>query len=155
MLYTMTQACEETGMTYQGLKFYCNEGLVPNVKRDNRNRRVFDEHDLAWIKSLTCLRDCGMGIQEMREYLALCLKGPSTIQERKEILNAKRAEVEKQLAVVKATLKFIDKKQKFYDDVLAGKREYVSNLIPCSCWEKSMRRENKFNGPQTEAISQG
>ena len=31
----MMQVCEETGMTYQGLKFYCNEGLVPNVKRDD------------------------------------------------------------------------------------------------------------------------
>ncbi len=141
MLYTMTQACEETGMTYQGLKFYCNEGLVPNVKRDNRNRRVFDEHDLAWIKSLTCLRDCGMGIQEMREYLALCLKGPSTIPERKEILKAKKIEVEKQLGMVKATLRFIDNKQKFYDDVLAGRREYFSNLIPCSCWGDESRQE--------------
>ncbi len=26
MIYTMMQACEKTGMTYQGLKFYCNEG---------------------------------------------------------------------------------------------------------------------------------
>ncbi|MBQ9564737.1 MAG: MerR family transcriptional regulator [Synergistaceae bacterium] len=136
MIYTMTQVCEETGMTYQGLKFYCNEGLVPNVKRDKRNRRVFDEYDLAWIKSLTCLRDCGMGIQEMKEYLALCLRGPSTIPERKEILNRKRVEVEKQLAMVKNTLKFIDNKQKFYDGVLAGKIEYVSNLIPRDRWDK-------------------
>lgn len=29
MLYTMMQVCKETGMTYQALKFYCNEGLVP------------------------------------------------------------------------------------------------------------------------------
>ena len=123
MTYTMLQVCRETGLTYQGLKFYCNEGLVPNVKRDQNNRRIFDERDLAWIKSLTCLRDCGMGIREMRKYLELCLQGPSTIPERKEILNAKKAEVEKQLAVVKATLKFIDRKQKFYDEVLAGKRE--------------------------------
>ena len=34
MCYTMMQVCKETGMTYQALKFYCNEGLVPNVKRD-------------------------------------------------------------------------------------------------------------------------
>ena len=132
-MYTMLQICRETGLTYQGLKFYCNEGLIPNVKRDKNNRRIFDERDLAWIRSLTCLRDCGMGIQEMKAYLELCLQGPSTIPERKEILNAKKAEVEKQLAVVRKTLKFIDKKQKFFDDVLAGKREYVSNLIPCSC----------------------
>lgn len=34
MLHTMMQACKETNMTYQALKFYCNQGLVPNVKRD-------------------------------------------------------------------------------------------------------------------------
>ena len=27
MRYTMMQVCKETGMTYQALKFYCNEGL--------------------------------------------------------------------------------------------------------------------------------
>ena len=33
-MYTMREVCKETGMTYEGLKFYCNQGLVPNVKRD-------------------------------------------------------------------------------------------------------------------------
>lgn len=32
-MYTMMQACKETNMSYQALKYYCNEGLVPNVKR--------------------------------------------------------------------------------------------------------------------------
>lgn len=57
MRYTMMQVCKETGMTYQALKFYCNEGLVPNVKRDKNNRRVFDERDVAWISSLTRLKN--------------------------------------------------------------------------------------------------
>lgn len=70
MRYTMMQVCKETGMTYQALKFYCNEGLVPNVKRDKNNRRVFDERDVAWISSLTRLKKCGMSIQEMKDYLA-------------------------------------------------------------------------------------
>lgn len=33
-MYTMMEACRETGLTYQTLKFYCNEGLIPNVHRD-------------------------------------------------------------------------------------------------------------------------
>lgn len=74
-MYTMMQVCRETDMTYQALKFYCNEGLVPNVKRDKNNRRVFDEHSLQWIKSLICLKKCGISIQEMEAYLDLCLKG--------------------------------------------------------------------------------
>ena len=65
-MYTMMQACRETDMTYQALKYYCNEGLVPNVKRDKNNRRIFDEKDIKWIKDLVCLKRCGMSIQEMK-----------------------------------------------------------------------------------------
>ena len=45
-MYSMKEACALTGMTYENLKFYCKEGLVPNVKRDSRNYRVFDDHDI-------------------------------------------------------------------------------------------------------------
>ena len=86
MMYTMMQVCKETDMPYQALKFYCNEGLVPNVKRDKNNRRVFDERDVKWIKDLVCLKKCGMSIQEMKEYLELCLQGESSIPQRKEML---------------------------------------------------------------------
>lgn len=130
MVYTMMQACEETGMTYQGLKFYCNEGLVPNVKRDGRNRRVFDERDLAWIKGLSCLRDCDMSIKEMKRYLELCLQGVSSIPERKNLLEQKRRRLVERMAALENLIQYIDAKQRFYDEVLSGKREYVSNLVP-------------------------
>ena len=84
-MYTMMQVCRQLDMTYQTLKYYCNEGLIPNVKRDSNNRRIFDEKDVKWIKDLTCLKKCGMSIQEMKEYLQLCLQGTSTIMPRKEI----------------------------------------------------------------------
>ena len=131
MLYSMKQVCEQTGMTYQGLKFYCNIGLVPNVKRDKNNCRVFDERDIAWIKSLACLKKCGMGINEMKDYTALCLQGVKTINQRKEILNNKRAELLNQIKMLQDSINYIDNKQKFYDQVLTGETEYISNLIPC------------------------
>ena len=90
-MYTMMQVCRELDMTYQTLKYYCNEGLIPNVKRDENNRRIFDEKDVKWIKDLTCLKRCGMSIQEMKEYLELCLQGESTIMQRKELLTKKNA----------------------------------------------------------------
>lgn len=74
-MYTMREVCKETGMTYEGLKFYCNQGLVPNVKRDKNNRRVFDEHAMRWVNSLSCLKNCEMSIAEMQQYLAYCLEG--------------------------------------------------------------------------------
>lgn len=130
MLYTMMQVCKETGMTYQALKFYCNEGLVPNVKRDKNNRRVFDERDVAWIGSLTCLKKCGMSIQEMKEYLAMCLQGEASIPQRKEMLAQKQAALRETIRELQDSVAYIDWKQNFYDEVLYSKRPYESNLIP-------------------------
>ena len=129
MMYTMKDVCRQTGMTYEALKFYCNEGLVPNVKRDANNHRVFDDRDVAWIKSLTCLKNCGMSIQEMKEYIALCMQGKKSIPERKILLAQKRDDLLKRMAELQASVDYIDWKQGFYDDVLSGKTAYFSNLI--------------------------
>lgn len=130
MLFTMKAVCEKTGMTYETLKFYCNQGLVPHVKRDAGNRRVFDERDVAWIESLGCLKRCGLSIQEMRHYVQLCLQGEALIPERKKILAQKRQALVEQIAQLQGAVAYVDQKQAFYEDVLAGKRPYVSNLLP-------------------------
>lgn len=130
MIYTMMQVCKEADLTYQALKFYCNEGLIPNVQRDKNNRRIFNERNLKWIKDLVCLKKCGMSIQEMKEYLNLCLEGKSTIPQRKELLAKKQEALRSSIQELENSVAYIDWKQNFYDEVLSGKRPYVSNLIP-------------------------
>ena len=129
-MYSMKEACTLTNMTYENLKFYCNEGLVPNVKRDRRNDRVFDEHDIKWIQSLNCLKSCGMSIAEMKQYLALCMEGEGTIPERKVILAEKKETLLQSITELQKAVAYIDWKQRFYDDVLSGKTAYYSNLVP-------------------------
>ncbi len=128
-MYTMMQVCRELDMPYQTLKYYCNEGLVPGVKRDSNNRRIFDERDVKWIKDLTCLKRCGMSILEMKEYLDLCLQGEATIPQRKEMLAQKQDALRLSLSQLEESIAYIDWKQNFYDEVLSGRRPYVSNLI--------------------------
>ena len=125
----MKQCCEATGMSYEALKFYCNEGLVPNVKRAGNNYRVFDMHDVNWIRSLACLKRCGMSIQEMKEYLALCLQGQSTIPQRMELLEKYKKNIHARMAELQDSLDFITWKENFYREVLEGKTEYHSDLI--------------------------
>ena len=111
-MYSMKEACALTGMTYENLKFYCKEGLVTNVKRDSRNYRVFDDHDIKWIQSLGCL------------------EGESSIPARKDILSRKKEALLTSMQQLQEAVDYIDWKQGFYDDVLSGKTAYYSNLIP-------------------------
>lgn len=128
-IYSMKQAVAKTGLSYDTLKYYCNEGLVPNVKRDKNNYRVFDDNDINWIGSLQCLKNCGMSITEMKEYLNLCLKGEKTIPERKEVLNDKLEELEHKIQEIQKSIDYIHWKQDLYDDFLSGKKKYFSYLI--------------------------
>ena len=128
-MYSMKETCKKTGMTYETLKFYCNEGLVPNVKRGKNNYRIFDDRDISWLNNLSCLKKCGMSIQDMKLYINLCLKGESSIPERKLMLNKQKTDLMIRISELNACVDFIDNKQLFYDDVLEGKVMYHSNLI--------------------------
>lgn len=128
-MYTMKHACQAAGMSYETLKFYCNEGLVPNVKRSANNYRIFDDHDINWIKSLSCLKRCGMSIAEMKEYLALCLEGEKTIPQRKLVLSKHKDELQMKIRELEDAVRYIEWKESFYDDVLFGRKEYHSDLI--------------------------
>lgn len=129
MLYSMKETCKKTGLSYDTLKFYCNEGLVPHVKRDQNNYRVFNDHDVAWIISLSCLKNCGLSIIEMKEFLELCLLGKQSIPQRQLLLNSKLIDLQNKLQEVQNSIDYIQKKQDFYQGVLEGKVEYYSNLI--------------------------
>ena len=125
----MKETCNQTGLSYYTLKFYCNEGLVPNVKRDKNNYRIFDDNDVAWIGSLSCIKNCNMSIQEMKEYLNLCLEGEKSISQRQVILDTKLKELERKMQKLQKSIDYIHWKQGFYNDVLSGKTKYYSNLI--------------------------
>lgn len=118
-MYTMKEACAILGMSYEGLKFYCNQGLLPQVKRDARNHRVFDDNDLRLLYGFGCLRKCGMGIQEMRQYINLEL--PEGIPARKAMLEEKERALLAQMEEIQRSIEYIHHKQRFYDDLLAGR----------------------------------
>ena len=104
----MKHACEKTGLSYETLKFYCKEGLVPDVKRDKNNYRIFDEKNIAWLKGLHCLRKCGMNIKDMKLYMNYCLEGPSTIPQRKEMLDKTKIALLSKMNEINECINFID-----------------------------------------------
>lgn len=127
-LKSMKYVCNEVGLTYETLKYYCIEGLVPNHKRDAQNHRKFSEKDIAWIKGLICLRKCGMSIKDMKKYMHYCIQGKETITQRKAMLSETKAQLENKLIEIQNSLAYIETKQNYYDAILAGELEYTSNL---------------------------
>lgn len=139
-MYTMREACEKLNMPYETLRFYCKEDLVPNIKRDKNNYRLFDERNLAWLRDLQCLRNCGMSLKDMRRYMEYCLQGPSTISQRQTMLAVTKQELLRQAREIEERLQYINYKQEFYEGVLSGKIKYRSNLIKCKGLENDFQK---------------
>lgn len=128
-VYRTKEAGLKAGISYETLKFYCKEGLVPNVKRDKNNCRIFDERNIAWLKSLQCLKKCGMSLSDMKKYMEYCLQGKSTINKRQAMLANTKKELEARLKEISSSIEYIENKERFYNAVLEGTEPYRSNLI--------------------------
>lgn len=128
-LYKMKEVCDEINMPYETLRYYCNEGLVPNVKRDDNNHRLFDNRDMAWLKGLQCLRVCGLNIAELKNYMNLCLEGPASIKKRKAILTKKKEIILKEIQALTDSVDYIDQKQAYYNRIPNGEEVCSSNSI--------------------------
>ena len=102
---------------------------VQNRVDDRQTRTVVAVRVSAeLVLDLMCLKKCGMSIQEMKDYLALCLQGERTIPQRL-LLAQKQEALRAGIRELQDSVAYIDWKQNFYDEVLSGKRPYESNLI--------------------------
>ena len=83
MKYSIGQFSELSGFSIDTLRYYEKQKLL-FPKRDENNRRVYSEKDVAWISFISRLKKTGMSIREMQKYAQLRYAGDQTIPERSE-----------------------------------------------------------------------
>ena len=127
MSYTISEAAEKTGLPPSTIRYYDKEGLLPNIKRKN-GIRVFEDMDLRLMGLLTCLKNTGMPIKRIRDYVELTSKGDDTLQERYEIIKAQRQFVLDQIEQLQYYLEELDFKDWYYNKALAAGSESAINL---------------------------
>ncbi|MFW2491514.1 MerR family transcriptional regulator [Clostridium chromiireducens] len=115
MGYSIAEVAERTHLTPHTLRYYEKEGILPFIDRSDSGNRDFKEKDLEWLELICCLKNTGMPIKQIKEYIQLCLKGDNTIDVRREIFIKHREEVISQIAELQKNLDKINCKINFYD----------------------------------------
>lgn len=128
MKYTVKQIAELMEMSEHTIRYYTDLRLLP-VKRDNGNRRVFDEESVNWLTGIKCLKGCGMSIEDIKRYGELCLQGDETLAERRNIMRHQLVLAEQRLKEAQKVFDYITKKVAHYDDIAAGKAADDTNPV--------------------------
>jgi len=117
MEYSIKQAAERTHLTPSALRFYDKKGLIPQLKRSSSGVRVYTETDICWLELICCLRNSGMSIETIKEFMNLCLNGATACEERKNSLEKHRASLIKHINLLTCSLGTIDYKIDHYKEI--------------------------------------
>ena len=121
MNYTIKHVCAELSMTVHAVRYYCDRGLVPNLRHDAHGNRLFDEESINWLRAVGFLRASGMSIAQIKHYFELCQQGAATLQERQTILAELKQKVEAELAAAQIRVHCLDEKVQSLQESIEGK----------------------------------
>ncbi len=118
-MYTVKQAAEKLGLSEHTVRYYTDRELIPAVVRDKNNIRLFSEDALNWLLGVKYLRDSGMSIKAIKEYVGLCLQGDGSIEARHQIILRQRELARAQLLQAQKRLEFLEQKEQKYANIIA------------------------------------
>lgn len=112
--YSIGQISEMLGISISTLRYYDKQGLLPLVERTNGNIRVFSELDVNLLNMIDCLKNTGLQLKDIKTYFEWCYEGDSTIDKRYDMILDRKAETERQIAILQKSLSLINYKCEYY-----------------------------------------
>ncbi len=93
---TISEVSEKFGITQDTLRYYEKAGIIPRIARTPGGVRDYQAEDLGWIEHVVCLRNAGMPVESLVEYLRLSQQGDDTFSERLELLKEQKENLKMQ-----------------------------------------------------------
>lgn len=122
MKYSIGQFSEISGFSIDTLRYYEKQKLL-FPKRDENNRRVYSEKDVAWISFISRLKKTGMSIREMQKYAKLRYAGEQTIPERLVLLFNQLDNLHEEEKKIEDNIEFVEQKIKTYLKTIGDLKE--------------------------------
>ncbi len=90
---TIKEVCEKYNLTPDTLRYYERVGVIPEVTRTAGGIRDYQEADIGWVENAVCMRDAGVPVEMLIEYVKLFREGDSTIDARTNLLKEAREQI--------------------------------------------------------------
>jgi DNA-binding transcriptional MerR regulator len=130
IMYSIGQVAEMFGLPVSTLRYYDKQGLFPGMERSSGVRR-FSEAELEKLRVIQCLKETGMEIREIRQFMEWCAEGPSTFPQRRALFESRKAHMEDVLRRMNRTLDMLKFKCWYYEQAMQdGSDEQVKQMIP-------------------------
>ena len=107
---TITEVAKLYDLSADTLRYYERIGIIPSVNRNPNGIRNYNEQDCGWVSFAKCMRNAGLPVEVLIEYVTLFQQGDATAEARKEILIEQRDKLVERLAEMQETLERLNYK---------------------------------------------
>lgn len=121
-MYTIGQISEMFHLPISTLRYYDKEGLLPNIERVSGIRK-FGEKEIEALRVIECLKKSGLEIKQIKQFMQWCAEGSSTYPKRKELFEAQKRQVEKEIGRMNKVLDMLKFKCWYYDEAMKDGNE--------------------------------
>lgn len=83
---TIKEVSEKFKISQDTLRYYERIGMIPKVGRTPGGIRDYKEEDISWVELSICMRNAGLPVEVMVEYVKLTQQGDVTIEARLHLL---------------------------------------------------------------------
>ena len=119
-MYTVKEVADKMNISEHTIRFWAKSGFFPFIKRSETNIRLFDDHDLEWVKIVKCLRVAGVENKEIKRYIDLCLIGDSTVPERYSIIQKTKEKTKEHIKELTEQISLLEYKEAFYKNIMGN-----------------------------------
>ena len=112
---TIKEVSEKFKISQDTLRYYERIGLIQPVSRTASGIRNYQESDLGWVENAVCMRNAGVPIEALIEYVKLYQMGDTTFEARRQLLQEQYDVLQEQKEQIEATMKRLAYKVSRYE----------------------------------------
>ena len=129
-MYSIGKVSEIFGLPISTLRYYDNEGLFPDMQRSG-GKRLFGERELETLRVIACLKESGLEIKEIKQFMQWVKEGAATYPQRKALFENRKKAVEEEIEALKKTLNMLSFKCWYYETAIQdGSEERIQAMLP-------------------------
>ncbi|MBA1434488.1 MerR family transcriptional regulator [Bombilactobacillus bombi] len=129
-MYTIGQISQKFNLPISTIRYYDKEGLFPDLAR-KAGIRYFSEKEVEALRVIECLKQSGLSIADIKQFMQWSKQGRQTYQLRKELFENQKQVVQAKIKQLNQVLNMINYKCWYYDEALKlGDEDQVLKMVP-------------------------
>lgn len=141
-VFTIGEVAKKLNINVETLYYYDRKGLLPFVHRDEKGNRCFTVDDIEMVLTILHLKNAGVTLKEIKQFILWRLEGDQTLEERWQFIQKQEKILEEKIQQLIHAREILRYKDWYYQTAVEAGTEQI-HLLP-NTYQYNQDAQDKF-----------